>query len=84
MNVETDVPNFIYTLFFEKSYSFVNLVLLLGLRLCFSVTKSRKEISIVLISFKKCFPAYRKYLMGEDSSYITGHALQTVCTFYTT
>lgn len=69
---------------FEERQSFVDLVLPLGLRRCFSVTKSKKEISTVFISFKRCFPAYRKYLMGEDSSYITDHALQTACTFYTT
>lgn len=50
---------------FEKSYSFVDLALPLGLRLCFSVTKSRKGISIVFISFKKMFSCLQEIFDGR-------------------
>lgn len=81
VNTETDVPRSISTGFLWKELFFVDLALPSGLRSCFAGTKSRKEFLIALISFKKCFPAHRKYLMGEGSFYITGHALQCVCTF---
>lgn len=94
MNAGTDVPGSINTGFlyysfvnlvlgsFGKSYSFVDLVLPSGLTLCFPGIKSRKEFQIVLFSFKECFPAYRKYLMGEGSFYNTDHALQSVCNLH--
>lgn len=81
VNAETDVPRSISTGFLWKELFFVDLALPSGLRSCFAGAKSRKEFQIALISFKKCFPAHRKDLMGEGSFYITGHALQSVCAF---
>lgn len=60
---------------FELNYSFVGLILQTHLRLRFSVTESSKE-NCCFCFFKKCCPAWKKYLLAEHPvSRATRHKL---------